>query len=69
MAKQRLIICSINEFGLGRKGEPIVVDLSPAALGRSHPAVARAIGGSRIVSHAITAHGYDGPTITFVVED
>lgn len=70
MAKQRLVVWSLNRLLSEDKDEAVIIDLDYESLLKSHPKLARAIGRGRITSHAIINYGVIGvtPIITFVVD-
>jgi len=67
MANQRIIAWKTNRDFRGKAEAPEVVDLSPTALAKTHPALAKAIGGGRVTSHAVQ-YWEHGLLITLVVD-
>ncbi|WP_093605210.1 hypothetical protein [Lentzea waywayandensis] len=64
---QKIVHWNSHDFR-GTPEAPGVIDLDPASLARTHPAIARAIGRGRVTSHAIQYWG-PGVLITLVVDD
>ncbi|MDX8149604.1 hypothetical protein SK854_46300 [Lentzea sp. BCCO 10_0061] len=64
---QKIVHWNTHDFN-GTPGAPGVIDLDPASLARTHPAIAQAIGRGRVTSHAIQYWGL-GVLITLVVDE
>lgn len=64
---QKIVHWNTYDFR-GTPEAPGVIDLDPASLARTHPAIAQAIGRGRVTSHAIHYWGH-GMLITLVVDE
>ncbi|WP_439655851.1 hypothetical protein ACSHWB_25805 [Lentzea sp. HUAS TT2] len=65
---QKIVYWNTTDLGRATAAAPGVIDLDPASLARTHPAVAQAIGRGRVTSHAIQYWG-PGILITLLVEE